>query len=90
MQGFKNPNRIAYKPINLASLQQLAEKAQAEAIDATTLAQHGLISKCDRYKILGNGTLSSPIQVMAHAFSASARAAIEKTGGKATVIDLHA
>ena len=39
MYGFKNPNRVAYKPINLVLLQQLAEKAQTETIDATVLAQ---------------------------------------------------
>ena len=90
MYGFKNPNRVAYKPINLVLLQQLAEKAQTETIDATVLAQHGLVSKHDRYKILGQGTLTAKLQIAAHAFSDTARAAIEQQGGKATVIDLHA
>ncbi|MEL6152841.1 MAG: 50S ribosomal protein L15 [Bacteroidota bacterium] len=90
MFGFKNPNRIAYKPINLVLLQQVAAKAQTDTVDAAMLAQHGLVSKNDRYKILGRGTLNTPIHITAHAFSESARAAIEKAGGKATVIDLHA
>ena len=90
MYGFKSPNRIVYKPINLALLQQLVDKAQTATIDATILAQHGLIGKHDRYKILGQGTLNAPIQITAHAFSNSARTAIESQGGKATVIDPHA
>src|SRR5438067_1970179 len=35
-----------------------------------------------RYKMLGTGSLGRKLTVTAHAFSASARAAIEKAGGK--------
>ena len=88
--GFKNPTRVAYKPINLEQIQGLAEKEKLAAINAEVLFQHGLISKHDQYKILGHGTLKAKIDVAAYAFSASARGAIEKLGGKVTVIDLHA
>ena len=88
--GFKNPTRVAYKPINLAQLQQLAEKEKLAAINAEVLLQHGLISKNDRYKVLGQGALKTKLEVAAHAFSASARAAIEKLGGQAAMIDIHA
>ncbi len=88
--GFKNINRVVYKPINLELLQQLAERVQVEAIDAKILAQYGLINKRDRYKILGNGVLTTKLNVSAHAFSASARGAIEKLGGQAALINVHA
>ncbi|XWN34875.1 MAG: 50S ribosomal protein L15 [Roseivirga sp.] len=88
--GFKNVNRVVYKPINLTLLQQLAEQKQVDTIAASFLKQHGLIHKHDRYKILGTGTLQTQLKVTAHAFSASARAAIEQLGGQATTIELHA
>ena len=87
--GFKNPNRIAYKPINLATLQQLAEKAQLTTIDAQVLAKHGLVNKHSRYKILGSGALKTKLAVMAHAFSASAIAAIEKLEGEVITLNIH-
>ena len=88
--GFKNPTRIAYKPINLDALQNLAEKEKLVSIDTVVLVKHGLVSKHGCYKILGNGTLKEKIDVCAHAFSASARAAIKKLGGQATTITIHA
>lgn len=88
--GFKNPHRIAYKPINLDTLQQLTEKSQSTTIDAQTLAAHGLIDKRSRYKILGNGTLKTKITITAHAFSAPAIAAIQKLGGEAIIHKPHA
>jgi large subunit ribosomal protein L15 len=38
-------------------------------------------------KILGRGELSKALNVKAHAFSASAKSAIEAAGGSATVIE---
>jgi large subunit ribosomal protein L15 len=34
-------------------------------------------------KILGRGTLSAPLKITAHKFTASAKAAIEAAGGEA-------
>lgn len=88
--GFKNPTRVAYKPVNLEQLQRLADKKQLATIGVETLIEHGLISKNDLCKVLGNGVLKTKVDIAAHAFSASACAAIEKLGGKATIIDSHA
>lgn len=84
--GFKNLNRVEYKAINLDVLQALLEKYTVDVIDADYLKQHGLISKNDLIKILGRGEMKSKVEVKANAFSASAIAALEKAGGKATVI----
>ena len=89
MYGFKNPNRVAYKPINLDTLQHLAEKAQVAFINAKVLVEHGLLSKGSKYKILGSGELKTKLDVTAYAFSASALAAIEKLGGKAIILNAH-
>lgn len=82
--GFKNPNRVEYKAINLSDIQALVEKLGATDISIDTLAANGLVSKNDLVKILGNGELSSKVNVTAHKFSASAQAAIEKVGGTVT------
>lgn len=79
--GFKNRNRVEYKPVNLAALQELADKLKTETIDFETLVQNGMVSKKDLVKVLGTGELTSKISVSAHGFSASAIAAIEKNGG---------
>jgi large subunit ribosomal protein L15 len=84
--GFKNFNRVEFKAINLDVLQDLLDKYTVEVIDADYLKQHGLISKNDLVKVLGRGELKSKVEIKANAFSASAIAAVEKAGGKATVI----
>ena len=88
--GFKNPNRFTYKPVNLKTIQQLIEKEKLVLVDTEVLVRHGLIDKHDYYKILGYGDLQAKIDVSAHAFSASARTAIEKLGGQTTIINIHA
>ena len=79
--GFKNFNRVEYKAINLSVLQQLTESDNLTVIDFQTLANAGFISRNDKVKILGNGTLTAKLTVKAHAFSKSAREAIEKLEG---------
>ncbi len=87
--GFKNINRIEYKGINLSTLQALFEKNNISAIEVETLVKAGLASKRDRIKILGNGKLTAKLEVKAHAFSRSAKDAIEAVQGTAIKIDLH-
>lgn len=80
--GFTNLKRVGYKGINLGVLEELATKNSLKSIDVETLIEAGFISKNDRVKILGNGTLSVALEVTAHAFSKSAAAAIEAQQGK--------
>ncbi len=82
--GFKNINRVEYKPINLDLIQYLIDKKGVKEITPEILIQNGLVSKNDRVKILGRGELQAKIDVTAHKFSASAKKAIEDKGGKAT------
>ena len=79
--GFKNFNRVEYKAINLSVLQQLSESGDLSVIDHQTLVNAGFVSGKDKVKILGNGTLTAKLTVKAHAFSKSAREAIEKLEG---------
>lgn len=83
--GFTNPNRVEYKGINVAALQELAEKLNITAIGIDTLREAGFISKNQLVKILGNGELTAKLDVTANAFSKSAIAKIEAAGGKFSV-----
>lgn len=82
--GFKNINRVEYKPINLDTLQRIAEASKLTKIDIQVLLDGGYIAKKHLVKILGNGTLTTKLEVEAHAFSKSAEAAITAAGGTVT------
>lgn len=84
--GFNNPNRIEYKAINLSVLQTLSEKTGLNAITVDTLIEHGLVTKKDLVKVLGNGELTVKLDVKAHAFSKSAVAKIEAQQGTTSLI----
>jgi large subunit ribosomal protein L15 len=85
-RGFKNINRVEYSPINLSTLQMLADKTQQTEITLELMKANGLISLKDKIKILGNGEITAKLTVTAHAFSKSAIAAIEKAGGKCVAL----
>ena len=82
--GFKNINRVEYKAVNLIDIQALATAQNLEKIGVADMVAAGLASKKDLVKVLGNGTLTSKVDVEAHAFSKSAEAAIEAVGGNVT------
>lgn len=84
--GFKNPFRMEYHGINLDTLQELADAKKITSIDVQILVESGLASKKERIKILGRGELKSKIEVKAHAFSATAKQAIEAKGGSTAII----
>ncbi|MBN1986137.1 MAG: 50S ribosomal protein L15 [Prolixibacteraceae bacterium] len=84
--GFKNINRVEYKAINLDVLQQLADTKKVVTIDISALVDAGFISKNEKVKILGGGTLSAKLDVKAHAFSKSAKEAIEKLEGTTEIL----
>jgi len=85
--GFKNPTRVAFKAVNVATLQALSEKLGVKEFDVDTLIAAGIASKGELVKVLGNGELAAALQVKANAFSASATSKIEAAGGKAIVIE---
>jgi large subunit ribosomal protein L15 len=84
--GFKNPFRVEYKVFNLNQLQDIAEKNNLKTIDVETLRKHKFIQQNDLVKVLGRGELKSAIEVKAHAFSETAKKAIETAGGTAHTI----
>lgn len=85
--GFKNPNRVVYSGINLDTIQKLADDNKVSEINPEFLREKSIVGKKDLIKILGRGEVSSKLSITAHAFSKSAKAAIEDKGGSATIIE---
>jgi len=83
-RGFTNPSRKEWTVVNLGDLTVFPEGA---VVDVESLKSSGLVRKVAfGVKILGDGEISRPLTVRAHAFSLSARKKIEAAGGKAEVI----
>ncbi|MGB0861847.1 MAG: 50S ribosomal protein L15 [Saprospiraceae bacterium] len=87
-RGFKNINRVDYVGINLDRLQGIAEKYNIDTITPEVLFEKNVIKRRDLVKILGGNSsdLTSKLSVTAHAYSASAKEAIEKAGGSASIV----
>ena len=78
-RGFTNIFRTEYQIVNIQSLDSLA----GQDITPKLLYEKEMISHENiPVKILGAGKLTAKVSVTAHAFSNSAKAAIEKAGGK--------
>jgi large subunit ribosomal protein L15 len=82
LKGFKNPFRVEYTIVNLDALERLG----SPRVDPASLREAGLVHKRGLVKVLGVGEVTGPMEVSAHAFSASARAAIEAAGGSVHVL----
>jgi large subunit ribosomal protein L15 len=79
--GFSNVNfATKFDVLNLSQLEQFNGEVSPETLEAAGLLRYG------RVKILGNGELKKALTVKAHKFSAKAKEAIEKAGGKAEII----
>jgi large subunit ribosomal protein L15 len=84
--GFKNINRINHTGVNLDAIQRIVDAKNITEITHEVLMQNGLASKTSLVKILGRGELKSKVNITVHAFTATAKAAIESKGGVATEI----
>jgi large subunit ribosomal protein L15 len=82
-KGFKNPFRVEYHVVNLDTLELFDAGSE---VSPTTLRGRGLVAKQGLVKVLGRGELSKGLTVKAHAFSASARQAIESAGGTVEIV----
>ncbi|MCF8331222.1 MAG: 50S ribosomal protein L15 [Bacteroidales bacterium] len=83
--GFKNPFRVQYAAINLDTIQKLADEKGIATFDKNVFIENGVVGKHDLVKVLGRGELKSKVDVKADAFSNSAKQAIEKQGGVASL-----
>ncbi len=82
LKGFKNPFSVRYEPVNLSRLSAIGETN----VTVELLRERGIVSKAGLVKILGEGELTGKLTVEAHAFSKSAKDAIESSGGSTKVV----
>lgn len=85
-RGFKNVNRLAYVPFNVADLQRISEKYGLNTIDFDTLRKLRMIKKTDKIKVLAKGELTSALTISAHACSDAAKQAVEAAGGSISIL----
>ena len=84
-RGFDN-SKFAdkYAIVNISDLEKFEN---GDVVTVEALLEKRIVRKAyDGLKVLGNGTLSKPLTVKANSFSAAAKDAIEKAGGKAEQI----
>lgn len=82
-RGFKNHFAKEYAVINLSDLEQFDNDT---VVDSKLLMSEGIIKKeLDGVKVLGNGTLTKKLTVVANKFSKTAEEKIQAVGGKTEV-----
>jgi large subunit ribosomal protein L15 len=84
-RGFNNARFATYYiPVNVEALNRFEDGAR---VDEAALRAAGLANgRADGVKILGDGELKRKLTVVAHAFSASAKAKIEALGGVCEIV----
>ena len=83
LPGFKNPFKKVYAVVNVVKLNRFDP---GTTVNADTLVEAGLVRAGLEIKVLGTGALDRKLNVEAHAFSNSARSAIEAGGGSVKVL----
>ncbi len=79
MRGFKNPARIEFQAVNVATINEAFPNGGNVTVDS--LVKAGLARKGHLIKVLGQGDISVKVSVEAHAFSKSAQEKIAAAGG---------
>ena len=83
-RGFKNRFAEEYAVVNLSDLERFDN---GTTVNAELLKSEGIIKKeLDGVKVLGNGTLTKKLTVVAKKFSKTAEEKIQAVGGKTEVI----
>lgn len=85
-RGFQNINRVEYVPLNLAQLEALVAKVGTTTFNVESLTAAGVARQTEKIKVLGNGKLTTKVDITVHAISASAKAAIEALGGSVQLV----
>ena len=84
-RGFNPIRKIKVAKINLDQIQTFVDKKKIDTtsqINLEVLKKSNLVNKSYlKYKVLGNGNLTSKIDILADFSSASAKEKIEKLGG---------
>lgn len=79
--GFKNINRVEYRPINLDVLEEIASAKELSTITKADIVAAGYAHSKDKIKVLSKGGLTKSLKVEADAFSKKAEELIVVAGG---------
>lgn len=82
LRGFKNPFRTEYQVVNLDRLAALYP--EGGSVTAEDLVAKGAVRAGRPVKVLGSGEVAVKLEVVADAWSASAKEKIEAAGGSLT------
>ena len=82
LKGFKNPNKVEFQVVNVATINKLFPKGGA--IEVSDLVAKGAVRAGKPVKVLGQGDITVAVTVTANKFSSSARDKIEAAGGSVT------
>ena len=89
-RGFKSINRLDMNEVNVGDLQAAVDTGRLDAgktIDVAALVACGLLRRpLDGVRVLGEGELKAKLALKVNHATASARAAIEKSGGSIDLI----
>src|SRR6188508_2648334 len=101
LRGFRNRFKIEYEVVNVGAIAAAAERGAFETdphakgktapvtVNQDILRAVGLVRTLNKpLKVLGGGDLSTPLFVVADAFTGSARAKIEGAGGTVNVLEV--
>jgi large subunit ribosomal protein L15 len=83
-RGFTNIFRVEFQVVNLRDLERVF--ADGDTVSVETLVEKGLVRGRKPVKVLGDGELKKKLTVQVQKFSASAKAGIEKAGGRCEVV----
>lgn len=91
-RGFVNPSRRRYQIINLGGLQKAIDNGKldpAKPVNAAALCEAGVITHArDGIRLLAKGAIKAKLTLEVAGASKAAIAAVEKAGGKVTVLQL--
>jgi large subunit ribosomal protein L15 len=93
-RGFNNLSTRDYNEVGLERIQQAVDSGRLDkgaTVNAAALKAAGIIRRSrDGVRILANGALKAKLAFEVEGASAGARAAIEKAGGKVTIVGVAA
>jgi large subunit ribosomal protein L15 len=91
-RGFRSRNRRDFNEVSLERLQAAIDAGHLDGskpVDVAALVAAGVVRrKLDGVRILGGGELKARLELTVDHATASAREAIEKAGGKITLIEV--
>ena len=89
-RGFRSMDRRKFNEVGIDKLQEAVDLGRLDAnkpVDVAALHAAGVVRReLDGVRILGNGALKTKLDLTVHHVTASAKAAIEKAGGKINLI----